>query len=133
MNRTAIFPYASALVAAAMMAACGGNDIENDAGATPAPGSDASCLAIDNSGSTVVVGSNQPGDPSLPEAASGYRTGMKPVYAKTYLVATSNAYASAAGCAVLKRGGTVASRALWHRFAIVLTLSSLGHSRRYWH
>ena len=122
MNRTAIFPYASALVAAAMMTACGGNDIENDAGATPAPGSDASCLALDNSGSTVVVGSNQPGDPSLPEAASGYRTGMKPVYAKTYLVATSNAYASAAGCAVLKRGGTAADAAVAVQAVLGLTV-----------
>ncbi len=96
MNRTAIFPYASALLAAALLTACGG-DVENEAGRTPTPSTDASCLAVDNSGATVVVGSNQPGDPSLPEASSGYRTGMKPVYAKTYLVATSNAYASAAG------------------------------------
>ncbi|KHK50123.1 hypothetical protein PI86_15380, partial [Burkholderia sp. A9] len=81
------------MVAAVVMTACGSDDVENNVGATSPPASDASCLAIDNSGSTVVVGSNQPGDPSLPEAASGYRTGMKPVYAKTYLVATSNAYA----------------------------------------
>ncbi|MCA8330881.1 gamma-glutamyltransferase family protein [Burkholderia cepacia] len=122
MNRTAIFPYASALLAAAMMSACGGNDIETDTGATTTPTTDTSCLAIDNSGSTVVVGSNQPGDPSLPEASSGYRTGMKPVYAKTYLVATSNAYASAAGCAVLKKGGTAADAAVAVQAVLGLTV-----------
>ena len=55
MNRTAIFPYASALLAAALLTACGG-DVENDAGRTPTPSTDASCLAVDNSGATVVVG-----------------------------------------------------------------------------
>jgi gamma-glutamyltranspeptidase/glutathione hydrolase len=82
MNRTALFPYVSALVAAVLMTACGSDEIESNAGATSPPAPDTSCLAIDSSGSTVVVGSNQPGDPSLPEASSGYRTGMKPVYAK---------------------------------------------------
>ena len=96
MNKPTITPYVSALLAAALMAACSGDDIKSDAGPVTTP--DVSCLAIDSSGSTVVVGSSQPGDPSLPEAASGYRTGLKPVYAKTYMVATSNAYASAAGC-----------------------------------
>ncbi|MBR8347777.1 gamma-glutamyltransferase family protein [Burkholderia ambifaria] len=122
MNRTALFPYVSALVAAVLMTACGSDEIESNAGATSPPAPDTSCLAIDSSGSTVVVGSNQPGDPSLPEASSGYRTGMKPVYAKRYLVATSNAYASAAGCAVLKRGGTAADAAVAVQAVLGLTV-----------
>ena len=122
MNRTALFPYVSALVAAVLMTACGSDEIESNAGATSPPAPDTSCLAIDSSGSTVVVGSNQPGDPSLPEASSGYRTGMKPVYAKRYLVATSNAYASAAGCAVLKRGGTAADAAVAVQAMLGLTV-----------
>ncbi|WP_323118299.1 gamma-glutamyltransferase family protein [Burkholderia alba] len=119
MNQTRTLPIASALLAASLLAACGG-DVESGAG--PAPVKDLSCLAVDSSGSTVVVGSNQPGDPSLPEAASGYRKGLKPVHAKTYMVATSNAYASAAGCAVLKKGGTAADAAVAVQAVLGLTV-----------
>ncbi|MGH8778092.1 gamma-glutamyltransferase family protein [Paraburkholderia sp.] len=119
MNQTKIVPYVSALLAATLMVACSG-DIKNDAGPVATP--DVSCLAVDSSGATVVVGSNQPGDPSLPEAASGYRTGLKPVYAKTYMVAASNAYASAAGCAVLKKGGTAADAAVAVQAVLGLTV-----------
>ncbi|MGU7776315.1 gamma-glutamyltransferase family protein [Burkholderia sp. MR1-5-21] len=121
MNKHAIFPYASVLLAATLMTACGG-DIDNDQGNVTQPVQDVSCLAVDNSGSTVVVGSSQPGDPSLPEPSSGYRTGLKPVYAKTYMVATSNAYASAAGCAVLKKGGTAADAAVAVQAVLGLTV-----------
>lgn len=120
MNKPTITPYVSALLAATLMAACSGDDIKNDAGPVVTP--DVSCQAIDSSGATVVVGSSQPGDPSLPEAASGYRTGLKPVYAKTYMVATSNAYASAAGCAVLKKGGTAPDAAVAVQAVLGLTV-----------
>ncbi|MDR3099226.1 MAG: gamma-glutamyltransferase family protein [Paraburkholderia sp.] len=126
MKINTIRPYASVLLAAALMSACSGDsDNQPPQSSTPPPATptaDASCLAVDNSGSTVVVGSNQPGDPSLPEAASGYRTGLKPRYAKTYMVATSNAYASAAGCAVLKRGGTAADAAVAVQAVLGLTV-----------
>ncbi|EMH3326823.1 hypothetical protein V6G98_005795, partial [Burkholderia multivorans] len=46
MNRTAIFPYASALLAAVLMTACGG-DVENEA-ARSSTTADTSCLALDN-------------------------------------------------------------------------------------
>ena len=52
MNRTAIFPFESALVAAIMMTACGSDDIENNAGATSPRASDASCLALGHKVST---------------------------------------------------------------------------------
>ncbi|MFD1557455.1 gamma-glutamyltransferase family protein [Paraburkholderia silviterrae] len=121
MNDKTILPYVSALLAAALMTACGGNS-ESPAPSTPSASQDSACLAIDSSGATVVVGSNQPGDPSLPEAASGYRTGLKPIYAKTYMVATSNAYASKAGCAVLKQGGTAADAAVAVQAVLGLTV-----------
>ncbi|MEQ5838582.1 gamma-glutamyltransferase family protein [Paraburkholderia acidicola] len=119
MNHKTIRPYLSAVLAATLLTSCGG-DIGSSAG--PVPVKDVSCLAVDNSGSAVVVGSNQPGDPSLPEAASGYRTGLKPVYAKTYMVVTSNAYASAAGCKVLKQGGTAADAAVAVQAVLGLTV-----------
>ncbi|RQS63411.1 gamma-glutamyltransferase family protein [Burkholderia sp. Bp8963] len=121
MNQHPIFPYAAVLVTATLMAACGGN-VETELGNAKQPAHDVSCLAVDNSGSTVVVGSSQPGDPSLPEPSSGYRTGLKPVYAKTYMVVTSNAYASAAGCAVLKKGGTAADAAVAVQAVLGLTV-----------
>ncbi|WP_414447708.1 gamma-glutamyltransferase family protein [Burkholderia sp. 22PA0099] len=117
-----LLPYVSAVLAAALMSACGG-DTET---AAPAPSqttsTDTTCLAIDSSGSTSVVGSNQPGDPSLPEPASGYRKGLKPIVAKTYLVTTSNAYASAAGCAVLRKGGSAADAAVAVQAVLGLTV-----------
>jgi len=128
MKISTIRPYASALFAAALMSACNGDsdNLKSQPSTSPPPVSpptaDTSCLAVDNNGSTVVVGSNQPGDPSLPEAASGYRTGLKPSYAKTYMVVTSNAYASAAGCAVLKRGGTAADAAVAVQAVLGLTV-----------
>ena len=101
-----------------LLTSCGGG---SDA-SLPLATKDGSCLAIDSSGSSVVIGSNLPGDPSLPEAASGYRTGLKPIYALTYMVTTSNAYASAAGCAVLKKGGTAADAAVAVQAVLGLTV-----------
>ncbi len=101
-----------------LLTSCGGG---SDA-SLPVATKDVSCLAIDSSGSSVVIGSNLPGDPSLPEAASGYRTGLKPIYALTYMVTTSNAYASAAGCAVLKKGGTAADAAVAVQAVLGLTV-----------
>jgi len=101
-----------------LLTSCGGG---SDA-SLPVATKDVSCLARDSSGSSVVIGSNLPGDPSLPEAASGYRTGLKPIYAQTYMVTTSNAYASAAGCAVLKKGGTAADAAVAVQAVLGLTV-----------
>ena len=73
--------------------------------------SDPSCSAITANGS-VVVGSGLPGDPAAPELASGYRTGMQAVHAKSFMVVTANPLASKAGCDVLKAGGTAADAAV---------------------
>lgn len=80
------------------------------------------CLAVANDGSGVVVGSGQPGDPALPELASGYRTGLKSRYAWKYMVSSSNSYASAAGCAVLKKGGGAADAAVAVQSVLGLTV-----------
>jgi gamma-glutamyltranspeptidase/glutathione hydrolase len=107
---------AAALIALLTLAGCWGGDDGTE------PVADLSCQAIVNDGTGVVVGSGLPGDPALPEAASGYRVGLKTVYATRYMVSTSNAHASAAGCAVLKRGGTAADAAVAVQAVLGLTV-----------
>ena len=108
----------TALIALLALSACNSGDDDT----TVAQAADTSCQAITNDGTGVVVGSGLPGDPSLPEPASGYRTGLKTVYAKKYLVATANPFASAAGCAVLKKGGTAADAAVAVQAVLGLTV-----------
>ncbi len=60
----------------------------------------------------VVVGSVVQGDPSLPEASSGYRLGAKPVHAKRYMVVTANPLASRAACEILQMGGSAVDAAV---------------------
>ncbi|MDB6001905.1 MAG: gamma-glutamyltransferase [Rhizobacter sp.] len=110
---TAIAPV---LIASLLLAACGGSD---DSGPTLA---DTSCQAISSDGTTVVVGSALPGDPAAPEPASGYRTGLKTVYAKKYMVSSSNPLASVAGCKVLQQGGTSADAAVAVQAVLGLTV-----------
>ena len=71
-----------------------------------------SCLQATSSGSDVVVGSGVPGDPSLPEPSSGYRTGKKLVTGATYMAVTANPLATQAGCDVLAAGGTAVDAAV---------------------
>ena len=97
-----------------LLASCGGDD--------DAPPADTSCQAIASDGTTVVVGSGLPGDPSLPEAASGYRTGLKAVYAHRFMVTSSNAFASAAGCTILQKGGSAADAAVAVQAVLGLTV-----------
>ena len=87
---------------AAALAGCGGSDDEAVA---------ATCLQSTPSGG-VVVGSGVPGDPAIPEPASGYRLGAKPVSSKNYMVVTANPLASQAGCDVLRQGGSAVDAAV---------------------
>ena len=108
-------PYLRCLVlclaAPALVAACGGGNVV-----------DTTCQAISSDGIGVVVGSNLPGDPALPEAASGYRTGLKVVSSRSYMVSSANAFASAAGCAVLRKGGSAADAAVAVQAVLGLTV-----------
>ncbi len=63
-------------------------------------------------GGGVVVGSGNPGDPSLPEPSSGYKTGKKVVTTRSYMVVAANPLATKAGCDVLKDGGSAADAAV---------------------
>lgn len=69
------------------------------------------CSAVSGHG-VVVVGSGQPGDPAAPEPASGYRLGIQPVQAQSYIVATANPLATRAGCDVLRAGGSAVDAAV---------------------
>lgn len=109
----------TAFIAVLALSACGGGDSDDNAVAQTA---DTSCQALTNAGSGVVVGSGLPGDPSLPEPASGYRTGLKTVYAKKYLVASASPFASAAGCNILRKGGTAADAAVAVQAMLGLTV-----------
>ncbi len=94
-------PTALSLLAALLVAACGGS---NDPVST-------ACEAPASTG-TVVVGSGLPGDPALPEPSSGFRLGMTSVLAKQYMVVTANPLATKAGCDVLRSGGSAADAAV---------------------
>lgn len=99
------WPLLPSLAFCASLAACGGGKDDEDKVA------DTACTQTTSSGS-VVVGSGIPGDPAIPEPASGYKLGAKPVYAKTYMVVTANPLASQAGCDILKAGGSAADAAV---------------------
>jgi gamma-glutamyltranspeptidase/glutathione hydrolase len=92
---------ALALLAAAMLAGCGGG---GDNGLQ-------ACLQGSGNGG-VVVGSGLPGDPAVPEPQSGYKTGKQPVLAANYMAVTANPLASQAGCEVLRDGGTAVDAAV---------------------
>ena len=113
MRKTTHALIVSAIATSLLVAACGGGDDDLP---------DTSCQALLSDGTGVVVGSGQTGDPSLPEAASGYRTGLKKVTTRNYMVTTANPYASAAGCAVLQRGGTAADAAVAVQAVLGLTV-----------
>nr|WP_315209230.1 gamma-glutamyltransferase [uncultured Albidiferax sp.] len=89
------------LGSALVLSACGGSD-------DPA---DTACLQSTTSGE-VTVGSGLPGDPAIPEPASGYRSGKAAVSAKKYMVVTANPLATQAGCKVLKDGGSAVDAAV---------------------
>ena len=80
------------------------------------------CQALTSDGSSVIVGSGNPGDPAAPEAASGYRTGKTTVHAKTFMVTTSSALASKAGCDILAKGGSAADAAVAVQAVLGLTV-----------
>ncbi len=110
-------PHLSSLSAVALLAlaACGGGDavppvIGGDS-LTPVVVKTASCVQPSGTG-TVVVGSGLPGDPAIPEPASGYKLGKRVLTAASYMVVTANPLATQAGCDVLAAGGTAVDAAV---------------------
>ena len=83
-------PLALSLSVATLLAGCGGSDSFSVA---VDPSAD-SCSVLSSSGSAVVVGSGVAGDPSAPEASSGYRLGYKAKYASKYMVVANTPLAS---------------------------------------
>lgn len=89
---------------------CGGSDT---IGTAPPTAANTLQPCLQRSGtSTVVVGSGLPGDPAIPEPQSGYRVGLKPLTAETFMAVTANPLATQAGCAVLASGGTAVDAAV---------------------
>ena len=101
-------PLLSALsvVSLLALAACGGGDA-----APPVVVKTAACVQPTGT-STVVVGSGLPGDPAIPELASGYKLGKKVLTSASYMVVTANPLATQAGCDVLAAGGTAVDAAV---------------------
>ena len=101
-------PVIVTLMASAMLSitACSDGDSNDDVVARNA------CEFPTDGGSGVIVGSGNPGDPSLPEPSSGYRTGKKVVTARSYMVVSANPLATKAGCDVLKDGGSATDAAV---------------------
>ncbi|WPB57189.1 gamma-glutamyltransferase family protein [Xylophilus sp. GOD-11R] len=122
MNKSISKPMLGSLVAlTALLASCGGSN-DPVVAAPPPVVADLSCNSTASDGSSVVVGSGAAGDPSLPEPASGYRTGLKTVYSKTFMVSSSNPLASKAGCEILKAGGSAADAAVAVQAVLGLTV-----------
>ncbi len=89
------------------LVACGASEPDP----VPVLAADLSCQQSTGT-NTVVVGSGVAGDPSLPEQSSGYKLGKRPVVGRDYMVVTANPLATAAGCEVLKAGGTAIDAAV---------------------
>jgi len=71
-----------------------------------------SCSKLAQDGSSVVVGSNQNGDPAAPEGASGYRLNNTVKYADKYMVVANTPLAVKAGCEILRAGGNAVDAAV---------------------
>jgi gamma-glutamyltranspeptidase/glutathione hydrolase len=106
----------STLLMAVLLAGCGGGSSHND----PLPEEEAlivddnpdSCSIVADNGSTVIVGSGVPGDPTEPEPNSGYRLGYQAKHSSKYMIVANTPLASMAGCKILKAGGSAVDAAV---------------------
>ena len=71
-----------------------------------------SCSVMGGNGGSVTVGSGVAGDPAAPEAASGYRVGLKAKTSSSYMAVANTPLATKAGCDVLKAGGSAVDAAV---------------------
>ncbi len=99
--------------AAIVLAACGGSSHHDDDKDGLIVDTNAnSCTVLGSNGGSVIVGSGVTGDPAAPEAASGYRVGLKAKQSNSYMAIANTPLASKAGCEVLKAGGTAVDAAV---------------------
>lgn len=119
MNKRYSFLFSS-LLAVGLLQGCGDDSSsdqpKDDSNTTPpnliVDNDPTSCSKLAQDGSSVVVGSNQNGDPAAPEGASGYRLGNTVKYADKYMVVANTPLAVKAGCDVLKAGGSAVDAAV---------------------
>ncbi len=122
LRHSRIAAAALAVAGLSLLVSCGDDGGSPPAAPVAVAHASTACQAVSSDGTTVIVGSGAPNDPALPEPSSGYRTGLKAVYAKTYMVTTSNAFASASGCQTLLRGGSAADAAVSVQAVLGLTV-----------
>ncbi|RSN77025.1 gamma-glutamyltransferase [Acinetobacter haemolyticus] len=122
MNKRYSF-FFSSLLAVGLLHGCGSDSSsdqskdDSNIGQPPQPNliidnDPSSCSKLAQDGSSVVVGSNQNGDPAAPEGASGYKLGNTVKYADKYMVVANTPLAVKAGCEILKAGGSAVDAAV---------------------
>lgn len=105
------WPLAPVAVAV-FLVGCNSSNHHDDTDALRVDTNPSSCTVLSSSGGSVVVGSGVAGDPAAPEAASGYRLGLKAKQSNSYMAVANTPLASKAGCDVLKAGGTAIDAAV---------------------
>ncbi len=98
-----------AALALAPLASC--TTVGGDASPASAVPSSSDC-APKSEATAARVATELRADASAPEAASGYRTGLRAVIAQGYLVVSAHPLASRAGCQVLAAGGSAVDAAV---------------------
>ncbi len=115
--------WLSSVLAVGLLQGCGNDSSSDQSGTDPNTGhpstpnlivdqDPSSCSKRAEDGSSVVVGSDQNGDPAAPEGASGYRLNNTVKYADKYMVVANTPLAVKAGCDVLKAGGSAVDAAV---------------------
>ncbi|WP_313301744.1 gamma-glutamyltransferase family protein [Diaphorobacter sp.] len=99
------------ITVAILLASCGGSSHHDDPELI-VDSNPNSCTVTGSGGGSVVVGSGVAGDPAAPEAASGYRLGLKAKHSSSYMAVANTPLATKAGCDVLKKGGTAVDAAV---------------------
>lgn len=100
------------IAVAMLLASCGSSHNDDDKGDLIVDSNPDSCTVLSSTGGSVVVGSGVAGDPAAPEAASGYRLGLKAKNSSSYMAVANTPLASKAGCEVLKAGGSAVDAAV---------------------
>ncbi len=106
------WPLAPITVAVFLLAGCGSSSNDSINPELIVDNDPTSCTVLSSTGGSVVVGSGQAGDPAAPEAASGYRVGLKAKHSNRYMAVANTPLAAKAGCDILKAGGSAVDAAV---------------------